>query len=205
MLMVLSRRSSPLLRGNEPFLADNATDEDDESLLDLSNSLQHARLLSIDQVPAWYAQNEYIRTGYRPVMYSVQRCLQSLGYLHNESLNIYTHLIPAILTVIGNLVLNIYFTASFPAASRTDQLVFHVYLTTSTICFAISSSYHTLLCHSEHYADLWVRLDYVAIVFQILGSFLSGIYVGFYCEPALQKLYWTMVGLKGSEPPTEPR
>ena len=27
----------------------------------------------------------------------------------------------------------------------------------------------------------------------IIGKFVSGIYVGFYCEPLLQKIYWTMV------------
>ncbi|KAJ5593165.1 hypothetical protein N7537_010069 [Penicillium hordei] len=53
----------------------------------------------------------------------------------------------------------------------------YIYLTTSVICFGISSAYHTFLCHSARYTDLCSRLDYVAIVFQILGSFVSGIYM----------------------------
>lgn len=61
------------------------------------------------------------------------------------------------------------------------------------ICFDASSTYHTLLCHSARFADLWGRFDYAAIVFQILGSFISWIYIGFYCEPHLQKIYWSMV------------
>jgi adiponectin receptor len=119
-----------------------------------------------------------------------------LTYLHNETVNIYSHLLPAALALFGNYSFGRYFTSRFPQASGADKLVFHVYLTTSVLCFGISSAYHTLICHSERYADLWGRLDYVAIVFQILGSFISGIYIGFYCEPNLQKLYWTMVSTR---------
>jgi adiponectin receptor len=151
------------------------------------------RLLNLDEVPSWYGHNPYIRTSYRPVIPSVSRCFGSLLYLHNETVNVYSHLIPATIALLGNGFLYVYFTSSFPKATLTDQLVFHIYLTTSVICFGISSAYHTFLCHSARFTDLWGRLDYVAIVFQILGSFISGIYVGFYCEPQLQKLYWSMV------------
>lgn len=71
-----------------------------------------------------------------------------------------------------------------------------MYLATSATCFATSALYHTLLCHSERYRDLWVRCDYAAIVLQILGSFVSGIYVGFYCEPGLRGVYWSMVSTR---------
>lgn len=47
--------------------------------------------------------------------------------------------------------------------------------------------------HSAHFSDLWGRVDYTGIIILILGDFVSGIYVGFYCEPALQNTYWIMV------------
>lgn len=150
-------------------------------------------LLESEDVPSWYAHNAYIRTGYRPVTFSARLCFHSLAYIHNETANIYSHLIPAVAALLSNGLLYFYFSSAFPRASWSDQLVFHIYLTTSMMCFGISSTYHTLLCHSAHFADLWGRLDYVAIVLQILGSFISGIYIGFYCEPHLQKLYWSMV------------
>ncbi|KAJ5254262.1 hypothetical protein N7524_011442 [Penicillium chrysogenum] len=141
--------------------------------------------------------NPYIRTGYRPVTPSISRCLSSLVYLHNETVNVFSHLVPATIAFLGNGLLYGYFSTSFPDVTWTDRLVFHIYLTTSVLCFGISSAYHTFLCHSAHFTDLWGRLDYVAIVFQILGSFVSGIYIGFYCEPHLQKLYWSMIGTLG--------
>ncbi|KAL5355909.1 hemolysin-III channel protein Izh2 [Aspergillus floccosus] len=153
------------------------------------------RLLNNHEVPLWYAQNGYILTSYRPVTPSARLCLQSLAYLHNETVNIYSHLVPAVVALLANYLLTEYFASRFPHASWRDQLVFHIYLTTSVMCFGVSSAYHTLLCHSALFADLWARLDYAAITVQILGSFISGIYIGFYCEPHLQRTYWSMISL----------
>lgn len=181
-----------------------AADQSDQHLLSSSQAnpdplhysifdASKPKLLTSAQVPSWYAHNNYIRSGYRPVTRSVYLCLHSLGYLHNETVNIYSHLVPAIVALLGNYFVDHYFSTHFPLASFSDRLIFHLYLTTSVVCFGISSAYHSLLCHSERYSDLWGRLDYVAIVFQILGSLISGIYIGFYCEPHLQKIYWAMV------------
>jgi hemolysin III-related protein len=151
------------------------------------------QLLVASEVPSRYAHNSFLRTGYRPINGSVRLCIDSLRFIHNETANIYFHLIPAAIALASNGFLHLYFRDRYPTASLADQLAIHVYLTTSVLCFGISSTYHTLLCHSEAYSDLWGRLDYVAIIIQTIGSFVSGIYVTFYCEPGLQKLYWTMV------------
>lgn len=185
--MALYRRLSPTGRN------DGLDDTSDSQNKDPQAPKTTRRLLTAGEVPSWYAHNAYIRTGYRPVTSSVTLCFESLGYVHNETANIYSHLVPAGIAVVGNYGFYTYFSLHYPDASWTDQLVFHIYLSTSIICFGISSMYHMLLCHSETFADLWGRLDYVAIVFQILGSIISGIYIGFYCEPGLQKLYWAMV------------
>lgn len=47
--------------------------------------------------------------------------------------------------------------------------------------------------HSQRVSELCLRIDYTGILSLILGSFVSGIYVGFYCEPFLQKVYWAMI------------
>lgn len=184
--MALFRRTPSV---NQP----SAANDSDSPLLKSEGSGPGPRLLSRDEMPSWFDHNPYIWTSYRPITPSVLRCLSSLLHLHNETVNVYSHLIPAMVALLGNGLLFVYFSTTFPESSWSDQFVFHVYLTTSVICFGISSAYHTLLCHSAHVASLWVRLDYVAIVFQILGSFISGIYIGFYCEPHLQTIYWSMV------------
>ena len=151
------------------------------------------KLLSIDQIPEWYAENPFIRTGYRPVSGSWAACLGSWLHVHNQTANIATHLVPAVLAAGGNAWLRQLFAASYPGAGAADRAVFHAYLTACALCFGLSAAYHTLLCHSRGAADLWVRLDYAGISVLILGSFVPGLYLGFYCEPGLQALYLGMV------------
>ncbi|KAL6152314.1 hypothetical protein ACJQWK_04362 [Exserohilum turcicum] len=151
------------------------------------------KLFRSDEVPPWYAHNTFILTAYRPVTKSTRLCVQSLAYLHNETVNIYSHLIPAILSLVVSHVFSRDFAERYPHASWKDEFMFRIFLTTCVICFGTSAAYHTLICHSRTFADLWVRLDYVAIVVQIVGSFIPGLYFAFYCEPNLQKLYWTMI------------
>lgn len=186
--MALYRRLSPIGVGDIDSDADDVNQNSHQQVPKTTR-----RLLTSAEVPPWYGHNSFIHTGYRPIIGSVKLCFESLGYVHNETANIYTHLVPAVVAVVGNYGLYVYFSSHYPNASWRDQLVFHIYLSACIICFGISSIYHMLLCHSEAYASLWARFDYATIVVQILGSFISGIYIGFYCEPHLQKLYWAMV------------
>ncbi|KGO71473.1 Hly-III-like protein [Penicillium italicum] len=132
--MALLKRLSPAER------ALSGTDRSDSPLLKERRSPSGPRLLNHDEVPLWYGHNPYIRTSYRPVTPSISRCLSSLLYLHNETVNVYSHLIPATIALLGNWLLYVYFSTSFPQATWADQLVFHIYLTTSVSCFGISSA-----------------------------------------------------------------
>lgn len=152
-------------------------------------------LLLASEVPSWLATNPFLLSGYRPVYGSVTLCLDSLLFVHNETVNIYSHLIPAVIAFASNYFLNLYWRERYPTASMADQLAIHAYLTTSVLCFGISATYHTLDCHSQALSGLWNRLDYAAIILQTVGSFVSGIYITFYCMPNLKMLYWTMVSL----------
>ncbi|POR38243.1 Adiponectin receptor protein [Tolypocladium paradoxum] len=155
-------------------------------------------LLPIDKVPEWYGENPYIRSGYRPVFSAVAPCFRSWTYVHNQSANIFTHLVPGVLALVANAALVRCFSAWYPAATLADRLVFHVYLTACALCFGVSATYHTLLCHSRECADLWVRIDYVSISVLILGSFVPGLYMGFYCEPLLLRGYLAMIFSMGA-------
>ncbi|KAJ8323577.1 hypothetical protein QVD99_006879 [Batrachochytrium dendrobatidis] len=52
----------------------------------------HAR-----HMPSWYNDNAFIYLGYRRITNSYAGCLKSLFYLHNETGNVYTHLIGVVL------------------------------------------------------------------------------------------------------------
>ncbi|KAK4223219.1 hemolysin-III related-domain-containing protein [Podospora fimiseda] len=183
----------------------NKQQEESSSLLNNNNHITNHnhkntdkyQLLNANQLPNWYAHNTYLLSGYRPITKSTPFCFQSLFHLHNETINIYSHLLPAMIALSANCNLHLYFTQHYPSSLFLDRLAIHIYLTTSLICFGISSFYHTLNCHSQTYSELWARWDYAAIILQTVGSFTSGVYVTFYHHPNLQNLYWTTTIIGG--------
>jgi len=50
-------------------------------------------LLPYDEIPKWLQDNSYIHHGYRPESKSTRACFASWLYLHNETVNIFSHLI----------------------------------------------------------------------------------------------------------------
>ena len=151
-------------------------------------------LLSYDEIPSWHQDNDCIRGGYRPETNSTRLCFGSWQYLHNETFNIFSHLVPGFLFLIGQVILYRYFKVNYPKASAIDHLVFSFFLLSTTACLSMSATYHTLMNHSEGISSLWLRLDFVGIIMLTLGDFVSGIYMVFYCEPVFQQVYWAMVG-----------
>jgi predicted membrane channel-forming protein YqfA (hemolysin III family) len=62
-------------------------------------------LVSIRDVPPWLRFNRYILTGYRPSPCAAWRCVRSALEWHNETINAWTHLIPAVSFVIMAVIL----------------------------------------------------------------------------------------------------
>lgn len=154
-------------------------------------------LCSYEELPLWYkeSENEYIRHGYRPELQSTWACLSSWTYVHNESFNIYSHLIAALSFLVGLFIVDRLMVWRYPAATIVDRAVFAFFVSAGVGAFTLSFLYHTFICHSLRFSTLWLQLDFVGIVTLTLGGFISGIYVGFYCDPALQKIYWSMVSI----------
>jgi len=57
----------------------------------------------------------------------------------------------------------------------------------------VGNSFHTFANHSEAVAALGNQLDYMGVVVLMWGSTIPSVYYGFYCDPELQKLYWSVV------------
>ena len=184
--MVLQRRSSP---------GDNDKQKEPPQDSIAKRCKTKRKLLTRHQVPLWCSNNHFLLTGYRPISESVQQCFESLGYIHNETVNIYSHLVPAIITLARTMSIHLYFRAHYPDAFWEDQLAFYLHLGLSTFCFSVSTIYHILLSHSKFYSEFWGRLDYVAILLQLVGSGMSGTHFGFYCKPDLRRSYLPLVGL----------
>lgn len=147
-----------------------------------------------NDLPAWRRDNHYIHSGYRPESNSYLKSVASLGHLHNESVNIYTHLIGALLVLVAGIVLHGSIRPRFEMATNRDVGVFACYFLGATTCLGMSATFHTICNHSEAVQKSGNKLDYIGIVFLIWGSFIPAIYYGFSAEPGLVTVYWGMVG-----------
>jgi adiponectin receptor len=146
-----------------------------------------------DDLPSWQQDNHYIHSGYRPASSSFQKSFASLGYLHNESVNIYSHLIGAVAFTSAGVLLYSLVKPRYETASVPDMIVFGCFFAGAAMCLGMSATYHAISNHSPIVARFGNKLDYVGIVFLITGSFIPSIFYGFYCHPHLQEFYWTMV------------
>lgn len=147
-------------------------------------------LLRWNELHSWQKDNQYILAHYRPVSNSYFRSFQSLFYLHNESVNIHSHLLGAFVFLF--ISLNVY-AFEVHDVSTSDIYAFGCFFGGAIICLGTSAFYHTISNHSPKVNRLGNQLDYLGIIALITGSFLPSVYYGFYCHPSLQKLYWGMV------------
>lgn len=151
------------------------------------------QLLSFEDLPEWYRDNEYILHGYRHVSGCVATSVRSLLYLHNESINIYTHLLPAVAFMIGEGTVLRHLHVKYPNVTVPDEIIFTLFILTAILCLLSSAGYHMLSNHSESVNNLSLRVDFAGIMVLTVGDFVSGIYMVFWCEPTPKIIYWTMV------------
>lgn len=173
--------------------AGDVVEELEDSAKAAGQKVEHLLTVLWDDLPSWQQDNHYIHGGYRPASNSYVKSFASLGYLHNESVNIYTHLLGAIAFSVSGSWLYYALGSRYSSASRADVLAFGCFFAGAALCLGMSATYHAISNHSPRVNALGNKLDYVGIVFLITGSFAPCIYYGFYCQPGLQMLYWTMV------------
>ena len=149
--------------------------------------------LQWDELPSWQRDNRYILSGYRTSSNSFRKSFASLVYLHNESVNIYSHLIPAVILSFFSISLCKALARRYASVSVADTVAFGCFFLGAVLCLGISAIFHTVQNHSSHIARIANQVDYIGIVLLIVGSFIPSIFYGFYCHPNLQRVYLTMV------------
>ncbi|OWT42544.1 hemolysin-III family protein [Pochonia chlamydosporia 170] len=154
-------------------------------------------LLLFDEMPEWFRResNQWVLHGYRAISGSVHASFCSWSYIHNESVNIYSHLIPAILFLLGEGYIQQYLASRYSGVTGADFIAFSIFMLTAVTCLSLSATYHTLMNHSQHMEHFCLRLDMLGVVIFILGDLVLGIYMVFWCEPLPRNIYWSMVSL----------
>ncbi|KAF2274588.1 HlyIII-domain-containing protein [Westerdykella ornata] len=178
----------------KPHLLFRRTPGDEKEQKDhIDDGASPPRLCDFEALPKWYQDNPYIRTAYRPVSHSYAACIHSLTYMHNETVNIYTHLGPTVGLALTLPYLQLNISRLEITAPWTDRIMLGLTPMVALITLGLSTTYHTLMNHSPLVSASCLLLDYTGILCLILASFVSGIYVGFYDSPFHRNLYWGMI------------
>lgn len=102
-------------------------------------------LLNYNELPAWRQDNHFILTHYRPTSNSFFTSFQSLFQLHNESVNIHSHLSGACIFLF--IALSLY-TFERHSVTWADTIAFLFFFSGAVVCLGISATYHTVSNHS---------------------------------------------------------
>lgn len=153
-------------------------------------ALKGKKLYHYKELPEWQQDNDKILTGYVRETRSVLRCLDSLSYWNNESVNIYTHLLSAV----AYFILLLFFTdilliPSFPSTTMTDYIIINFYLLGAFVCLMCSSCFHCFKQHSCSQSDAWSKVDYMGIIGLISCSVISLLYYGYFDHVFYFKLF----------------
>ena len=153
--------------------------------------------LSFNALPDWLKDNEFIRGSYRAPTLSFRGCFRSVFRLHNETWNIWTHLVGFLffmVLVMGVFVFGDYITGMFEdveisSLPWSEQVMLAFFFGGAIICLLCSTLFHILHNHSKKVSSLFSRFDYSGIAFLITGSSIPAYYYGFYCTWKLQYLH----------------
>lgn len=140
-------------------------------------------LLSWDEIEEWQRDNEFIRHGYVRAEGSFLAVGKSLGYLHNETGNIYSHLFPAVMLVF------------FIFAWEQSMLLFGIGCIT---CLGMSATFHTIKSHSHKIAIGGNKFDYVGICILIATSMISLLNYAFDDHPSMRFGFICLTSVLGS-------
>lgn len=143
-----------------------------------------SKLYYYHELDEWQQDNHFIRSGYVKETSSYKECFNSLLYLHNESMNIYTHLIPSLFVLLAIIY---YVNYELPIYDNYlgcwEKLNFIHFGIAATACLLISSVYHCVKSHSQMVSKKGNKYDYFGIVILITCSLNSVILFAFYDEP----------------------
>ena len=181
------RTLSESITNNIQVSAHAVAEAGQEAVTRSSNAIQH--ILHYEQLPNWMKNDSHIKFGYRRQLGSFSDCFWSLFYLHNESVNIWSHLLPAIGYLVLLLKLDVETIHSGAKIQAIDKAVFQLYVVCTVGCLLLSAIYHGTNSHSEHISRCFLKLDYLGIVLHVMGTIISAAYFGLYGNPLSQSFY----------------
>jgi len=149
----------------------------------IKRSFGGARLIEYVDLPDQWRTNPFVTRSYRFV--PIERwplLIMSVFALHNETLNIHTHLLPFV-AFSFTLIPGVY-SSSLTDTPETTFIVF------AMLCLLSSSIWHTMSgCAHPRGMELCARIDYVGIGWLISASVGTVVHYGLQCHPIARKYF----------------
>jgi adiponectin receptor len=155
----------------------------------------HLKLITYKECPKWLADNPYIHLYYRPPCYSYKECYKSLFYLHNESGNIYTHLIGSILFTFFFILTTLKFIPSYENLEFIEIVTIILSIIGGFICMQFSWHFHLFSSHSIRVNQNWLKCDHIGIVFLIFTTGFPVTYYSFYCYQEIRTKFLAITSI----------
>jgi len=139
-----------------------------------------------NQVP-YYLQSKHILSHYR-MNFSSGLAFRSLFHLHNETWNIWTHILGFFL-FFGLMIYALSEWLIPPDADSTDRAFFLCFIVAAQIQMSCSFLFHWFCCMSKTAYQRLARMDYIGINVLIIGSKLPILHYILYCH-SYERYFW---------------
>ncbi|KAI8935903.1 hypothetical protein NX059_007415 [Plenodomus lindquistii] len=153
-------------------------------------------LIRYDDLPEPWRVNPHILKGYR-FSEGKWACVRSVVSIHNELINIWTHLIGLVMV----LALAFYFypmSTNFSMSSKADIFIAAVFFFAAVKCLACSTIWHTMNSISHQtLLERFACVDYTGISLLVAASIMTTEYAAFYCEPISRWAYMGLTAILG--------
>lgn len=134
--------------------------------------------------------NEYILTGFRRQSNSYLWSIKPILALHNETGNIWSHLVGALLFAWSLRSFHCSVWPPISSAELGNTIAVTVYYVGVVNCFVLSTTYHTPSNHPKEVYKFCNQLGHLGVVLVIHGPTMPGTFFAFYCHPDFRTFYW---------------
>ena len=161
------------------------------SKMSVNKKQQHSVVVGcITEAPEFMRDNCFIKSGYLVNCHTVTTACRCALMLHNETINIWSHLIGTVFTFILVIYTIICINVNSDELSKVPLFIM---LFSAFLCLAFSTAYHLLCSISVEINTVLSRFDYAGISLLIAGSCYPPYSYFFHCEPFLRGAYLTFI------------
>jgi adiponectin receptor len=120
------------------------------TVMESKEDLWHT-LIKFETLEHWRQDNHYIVNSYRKTANSYRRSYASVFQIHNETVNIWSHLLPAVLSL--PIASGLYYTLGprYDRAFRSDVVAMGCFFLGALLCLGMSATWVVVALQSRRY------------------------------------------------------